>query len=165
MCRPQTSARSSRTLRLSASLKLTAPSSSRSTRRRCALPAPHRSAKGRARDKREVKWPSLLLDLDPRLFLGLGPRRLLGLYPCLSLSLGACGTPYASYCSANGMLSKDHGVSLMQPYYFRFVRRQDDIRVSANFWHFGSCGAGFWLRSLVAIFQFPFRGCRDRFDC
>ena len=33
-----------------------------------------------------------------------------------------------------------------------------------NFWHFGSCGAGFWLRSLVAIFQFPFRGCRDRFD-
>jgi hypothetical protein len=76
----------------------------------------------------------------------------------------ACGTPYASYCSANGMLSKNHGVSLMQPYYFRFVRRQDDIRVSANFWHFGSCGAGFWLRSLVAIFQFPFRGCRDRFD-
>ena len=52
-----------------------------------------------------------------------------------------------------------HGVSLMQPYYFRFVRRQDVIRVSANFWHFGSCGAGFWLRSLVAIFQFPFRGC------
>jgi hypothetical protein len=41
----------------------------------------------------------------------------------------ACGTPYASYCSANGMLSKNHGVSLMQPYYFRFVRRQDDIRV------------------------------------
>jgi hypothetical protein len=27
------------------------------------------------------------------------------------------------------MLSKNHGVSLMQPYYFRFVRRQDDIRV------------------------------------
>ena len=33
-----------------------------------------------------------------------------------------------------------------------------------NFWHFGSCGAGFGRRSLVAIFQFPFRGCRDRFD-
>src|ERR1700731_4374029 len=26
-----------------------------------------------------------------------------------------------------------------------------------NFWHFGSRGAGFWLRSLVAFFQFLFR--------
>jgi hypothetical protein len=39
------------------------------------------------------------------------------------------GTPYASYCSANGTLSKNHGVSPMQPYYFPFVRRQDDILV------------------------------------
>jgi hypothetical protein len=33
------------------------------------------------------------------------------------------------------------------------------------FCHFGPCGAGFGRRSLVAIFQFPFRWGRDRFDC
>src|ERR1700730_7019926 len=45
MCRPLTSALSLRTPRLSASPRPLSPSSSRSTRRRCALPAPHRSAK------------------------------------------------------------------------------------------------------------------------
>jgi hypothetical protein len=29
---------------------------------------------------------------------------------------------------------------------------------------FRSCGAGFGRRSLLAVFQFPFRRCRDRFD-
>jgi len=33
--------------------------------------------------------------------------------------------------------------------------------VSGNFCHFGPCGAGFGRRSLVAIFQFPFRWGRD----
>jgi hypothetical protein len=37
------------------------------------------------------------------------------------------GTPYASYCSANGKLSKNHGFSVMQPYYFPFVRRHGDV--------------------------------------
>ena len=31
--------------------------------------------------------------------------------------------------------------------------------------YFGPCGAGFGRRSLVAIFQFPFRRGGDRFDC
>ena len=34
-----------------------------------------------------------------------------------------------------------------------------------NFRYFGPCGAGFGRRSLVAIFQFPFRRSGDRFDC
>jgi hypothetical protein len=29
--------------------------------------------------------------------------------------------------------------------------------------HFGPCGAGFGRRSLLSVFQFPFRRCRDRF--
>jgi hypothetical protein len=33
-----------------------------------------------------------------------------------------------------------------------------------NFRYFGPYGAGFGRRSLLAIFQFPFRRCRDRFD-
>ena len=37
--------------------------------------------------------------------------------------------------------------------------------LSGNFCHFGLCGAGFGRRSLVAIFQFPFRRGGDRFDC
>jgi hypothetical protein len=37
------------------------------------------------------------------------------------------GTPYASYCTANGTLSKNHGASVMQPYYFPFVRRRGAI--------------------------------------
>jgi hypothetical protein len=37
------------------------------------------------------------------------------------------GTPYARYCSANRKLSKNHGFSVMQPYYFPFVRRHGDI--------------------------------------
>jgi hypothetical protein len=32
-----------------------------------------------------------------------------------------------------------------------------------NFWHFGSCGAGLGRRSLLAIFQFPFRHSGDWF--
>src|SRR3984893_19090722 len=39
------------------------------------------------------------------------------------------------------------------------------LSLSGNFCHFGLCGAGFGRRSLVAIFQFPFRWGRDRFDC
>jgi hypothetical protein len=42
------------------------------------------------------------------------------------LYLGS-GTPYASYCNGAGKVSKNHGVSLMQPYYFPFVRRRGDI--------------------------------------
>jgi hypothetical protein len=42
------------------------------------------------------------------------------------LYLGS-GTPYASYCSATGKLSKNHGFSVMQPYYFPFVRRHGDV--------------------------------------
>src|ERR1700730_1408349 len=34
-----------------------------------------------------------------------------------------------------------------------------------NFPYFGPCEAGFGRRSLVAIFQFPFRRGGDRFDC
>jgi hypothetical protein len=37
--------------------------------------------------------------------------------------------------------------------------------LAGNFWYFGPCRAGFGRRSLVAIFQFPFRWGRDRFDC
>ncbi len=32
------------------------------------------------------------------------------------------GTPYAGYCKANGKVVKNQGFSLMQPYYFPFVR-------------------------------------------
>jgi hypothetical protein len=42
------------------------------------------------------------------------------------LYLGS-GTPYASYCSATGKLSVNHGFSVMQPYYFPFVRRHGGI--------------------------------------
>jgi hypothetical protein len=42
------------------------------------------------------------------------------------LYLGS-GTPYARYCNGAGKVSKNHGVSLMQPYYFPFVRRRGDI--------------------------------------
>jgi hypothetical protein len=37
------------------------------------------------------------------------------------------GTPYASYCGANGRPAENHGLSLMQPYYFPFVRRRGSI--------------------------------------
>jgi hypothetical protein len=33
-----------------------------------------------------------------------------------------------------------------------------------DFRYFGPCGAGFGRRSLLAVFQFRFRRCRDRFD-
>ena len=36
------------------------------------------------------------------------------------------GTPYADYCSG-GQLSVNHGVSLMQPYYFPFVRQRRGV--------------------------------------
>jgi len=42
------------------------------------------------------------------------------------LYLGS-GTPYAAYCREPGELSKNHGFSVMQPYYFPFVRRHGDI--------------------------------------
>jgi len=34
------------------------------------------------------------------------------------------GVPYAGYCTASGQATKNHGPSLMQPYYFPFVRRR-----------------------------------------
>jgi hypothetical protein len=37
------------------------------------------------------------------------------------------GTPYAGLCGASGKFSKNHSFSLMQPYYFPFVRRRDDV--------------------------------------
>src|ERR1700730_4984495 len=37
--------------------------------------------------------------------------------------------------------------------------------LAGNFWHFRPLGAGFGRRSLVAIFQFPFRRSGDGFDC
>jgi hypothetical protein len=37
------------------------------------------------------------------------------------------GTPYADYCSATGEHTINHGESLMQPYYFPFVRRRGAI--------------------------------------
>jgi hypothetical protein len=37
------------------------------------------------------------------------------------------GTPYAGYCGATGKVAKNHGVSVMQPYYFPFVRRHGDV--------------------------------------
>jgi hypothetical protein len=37
------------------------------------------------------------------------------------------GAPYASYCGATGKVEKNHGFSLMQPYYFPFVRRHGDV--------------------------------------
>ncbi len=36
------------------------------------------------------------------------------------------GTPYAAYCSA-GQVEVNHGRSVMQPYYFPFVRRKGDV--------------------------------------
>jgi hypothetical protein len=37
------------------------------------------------------------------------------------------GTPYAGYCNASGQAVSNRGVSLMQPYYFPFVRRRHDV--------------------------------------
>jgi hypothetical protein len=37
------------------------------------------------------------------------------------------GTPYAGYCGANDKPTVNHDVSLMQPYYFPFVRRHDGV--------------------------------------
>ncbi|HEY2231016.1 MAG TPA: hypothetical protein VGI22_25435 [Xanthobacteraceae bacterium] len=37
------------------------------------------------------------------------------------------GVPYAAYCGANGERTVNHGRSLMQPYYFPFVRRNGDV--------------------------------------
>jgi hypothetical protein len=37
------------------------------------------------------------------------------------------GTPYAGYCSANGQRTTNHGLNLMQPYYFPFVRRHGAV--------------------------------------
>jgi hypothetical protein len=37
------------------------------------------------------------------------------------------GTPYAGYCGSDGKPTTNHNVSLMQPYYFPFVRRRGDL--------------------------------------
>jgi hypothetical protein len=37
------------------------------------------------------------------------------------------GVPYAGYCSSSGKLAKNHGPSVMQPYYFPFVRRSGPL--------------------------------------
>jgi hypothetical protein len=37
------------------------------------------------------------------------------------------GTPYADYCTASGELVRNQGRSLMQPYYFPFVRRRGNL--------------------------------------
>jgi hypothetical protein len=37
------------------------------------------------------------------------------------------GTPYAGYCGANGQRTTNHGLNLMQPYYFPFVRRHGPV--------------------------------------
>ncbi|MCC8966838.1 hypothetical protein H8A95_32065 [Bradyrhizobium sp. Pear76] len=37
------------------------------------------------------------------------------------------GTPYADYCSASGETTINHGKSVMQPYYFPFVRRRGAV--------------------------------------
>jgi hypothetical protein len=37
------------------------------------------------------------------------------------------GTPYAGYCGTDGRPTTNHDTSLMQPYYFPFVRRREDI--------------------------------------
>jgi hypothetical protein len=37
------------------------------------------------------------------------------------------GVPYAGYCNPPGELAKNHGPSLMQPYYFPFVRRRGPL--------------------------------------
>jgi hypothetical protein len=37
------------------------------------------------------------------------------------------GVPYAGYCSASGEVAKNHGPSVMQPYYFPFVRARGPL--------------------------------------
>ena len=37
------------------------------------------------------------------------------------------GTPYADYCAPGGALTVNHEKSVMQPYYFPFVRRRGDV--------------------------------------
>lgn len=37
------------------------------------------------------------------------------------------GVPYAGYCNPTGTLASNHGTSLMQPYYFPFVRRVGNV--------------------------------------
>jgi hypothetical protein len=36
------------------------------------------------------------------------------------------GVPYAGYCTSSGEVTRNHGPSVMQPYYFPFVRRRED---------------------------------------
>jgi hypothetical protein len=71
------------------------------------------------------------------------------------------GMKLAKSCGESDPQNKGYPVG-PSPYWIRDVCPQSLVR---NFWHFGSCGAGFWLRSLVAIFQFPFRWSGDWFDC
>ena len=37
------------------------------------------------------------------------------------------GMPYAGYCTPSGEVTKNHGPSLMQPYYFPFVRARGPL--------------------------------------
>jgi hypothetical protein len=37
------------------------------------------------------------------------------------------GTPYAGYCTPSGQVTTNHGPSLMQPYYFPFVRQRGPL--------------------------------------
>jgi hypothetical protein len=37
------------------------------------------------------------------------------------------GVPYAGYCTSSGQVTKNHGPSLMQPYYFPFVRQRGPL--------------------------------------
>jgi hypothetical protein len=40
---------------------------------------------------------------------------------------GGSGFPYAGFCTVSGELATNHGTSVMQPYYFPFVRRHGDV--------------------------------------
>jgi hypothetical protein len=45
------------------------------------------------------------------------------------------------------------------------VAERRGLGLAGNFWHFGALAAGFGRRSLLAIFQFPFRRRGDWFAC
>jgi hypothetical protein len=43
------------------------------------------------------------------------------------------GAPYAGYCTPSGQITKNHGPSLMQPYYFPFVRQHLPVQFPTKF--------------------------------
>jgi hypothetical protein len=64
---------------------------------------------------------------------GSNPHDASGILPKFALPPGqtmppyvGAGTPYAGYCTASGQVMRNQGRSLMQPYYFPFVRRRED---------------------------------------